>query len=118
MLYAIAALLLFQFIGEAVSAWLNGVVPGALIGMALLLVALCFLGRTPKALQRTSNGLLAHLMLLFIPAVVAVMTQAQYLASEWLPFIAACIGATALTVLATAATLRFLLKRQNRKPEC
>lgn len=118
MLYAFAALLLFQFIGEAISRWVNGAVPGALIGMALLLIALCVLGRTPKALQRTSNGLLAHLMLLFIPAVVAVMTQAEYMASEWLPFIAACIGATALTILATAATLRFLLKRQNRTPEC
>lgn len=118
MLYAFAALLLFQFIGEALSRWLNGMVPGALIGMALLLVALCLLGRTPKALQRTSNGLLAHLMLLFIPAVVAVMTQAEYMASEWLPFIVACIGATALTILVTAATLRFLLKRQNRKSEC
>lgn len=118
MLFAIAALLLFQLIGETISRWLNGAVPGALIGMALLLIALCVLGRTPKALLRTSNGLLAHLMLLFIPAVVAVMTQTEYLASEWLPFIVACIGATALTILATAATLRFFLKRQDKKPQC
>lgn len=118
MLYAFAALLLFQFMGEAISRLLNGVVPGALIGMALLLAALCMLGRTPKPLHRASNALLPHLMLLFIPAVVAVMTQAEYMASEWLPFIGACIGATALTILATAATLRFFLKRQNGKPEC
>lgn len=118
MLYAFLALLLFQFIGEAVSRLLNGVVPGALIGMALLLVALCVLGRTPQGLLRVANGLLPHLMLLFIPAVVAVMTQAEYMASEWLPFLGACIGATALTILATAATLRFFLNRQNRKPEC
>ena len=116
MLYAIAALLLFQLIGEAISQWLTIALPGPLIGMALLLIALCILGRTPVALRRTSNGLLAHLMLLFIPAVVAVMTQVDYIASEWLPFIVACIGATAITIVVTAATLQFLLKRQNRKP--
>lgn len=115
MLYAIAALLLFQFTGEAISQWLGIALPGPLIGMSLLLIALCILGRTPAALRRTSNGLLGHLMLLFIPAVVAVMTQVDYIASEWLPFIAACIGATAITIVVTAATLQFLLKRQNRK---
>ncbi len=116
MLYAIAALLLFQFIGEALSKWLNVALPGPLLGMALLLIALCAFGRTPVALRRTSNGLLAHLMLLFIPSIVAVMTQVDYISSEWLPYIAGAIGATALTIMATAATLQFLLKRQNRKP--
>lgn len=114
MLYAIAALLLLQLTGEAVAGWLDVALPGALIGMVLMLIALCILRRTPAALRRTSNGLLGHLMLLFIPSVVAVMTQTEYIAAEWLPFIAAAIGATALTILATAATLQFLLKRQNR----
>ena len=114
MLYAIAALLLLQLTGEAIARWLDIALPGALIGMALMLAALCLLRRTPVALRRTSNGLLGHLMLLFIPSVVAIMTQAEYIAAEWLPFIAAAIGATALTILVTAATLQFLLKRQNR----
>ena len=115
MLYAITALLLFQLMGEVISQWLTIALPGPLIGMALLLIALCIFGRTPDALRRTSNGLLAHLMLLFIPAVVAVMTQVDYIASEWLPFIVACIGGTAITIVVTAATLQFLLKRQGRK---
>lgn len=116
MIYAIAALLLFQFVGEFISRWLNIPLPGTLLGMALMLVALCIVGRTPKALQRTSDGLLKHLMLLFVPAVAGIMTQMDYIAAEWLPFIVASVGATAITIVVTAATLRFLLRRQNRKP--
>ena len=114
MLYAIAALLLLQLTGDVIARWLDVALPGALIGMALMLVALCLLKRTPVALRRTSNGLLGHLMLLFIPSVVAIMTQTEYIAAEWLPFIVATIVATALTLVVTAATLQFLLKRQNR----
>lgn len=114
MLYAIAALLLLQLLGDFISRWLNLALPGALIGMMLMLVALIALGRTPVPLRRTSNGLLGHLMLLFIPSVVAIMTQTEYIAAEWLPFIAAAVGATALTLLVTAVTLQFFLKRQNR----
>lgn len=115
MLYAIAALLLFQFIGEALSQWLDIALPGALLGMALLLLALIALGRTPKALQRTAGGLLSHMMLLFIPSVVAVITQVDYIASEWLPFIVACLAGTAITIVVTAVTLQFLLNRSRSK---
>ncbi|HLU14386.1 MAG TPA: CidA/LrgA family protein [Burkholderiaceae bacterium] len=117
MLYAIAALLLFQFLGEAISLWLDIALPGALVGMALFLLALISIGRTPAALQRTAGGLLGHMMLLFIPSVVAVMTQVDYIAAEWLPFIAACLAGTAITIVVTAATLQFLLKR-TRRDEC
>ncbi|HLR77428.1 MAG TPA: CidA/LrgA family protein [Burkholderiaceae bacterium] len=117
MLYAIVALLLFQLLGEAASSWLNVPLPGALLGMTLLLLALIALGRTPRGLQRTAGGLLPHLMLLFIPSVVAVMTQMDYLTSEWLPFIVASLAGTAITIVVTAATLKFLLKRQQ-KPKC
>lgn len=115
MLYAIAALLLFQLLGEAISQWLNIALPGALIGMTLLLLGLMALGRTPRALQRTSGGLLAHMMLLFIPSVVAVITQVDYIASEWLPFLAACLAGTAITIVVTAATLQFLLRRSRKR---
>lgn len=113
MLYSLAVLLLLQFLGEWIRQALGIPVPGPLIGMALMLVALCLLGRLPRALRHTSNGLLSHLMLLFIPSVVAIMTQTDRIAAEWLPFIAACILATAITTVVTAATLKFMLRRQQ-----
>lgn len=116
MLFAIAALLLFQLAGGVIAQWLEIPLPGPLLGMALMLLALCGLGRLPAALRRTSNHLLTHLMLLFIPSIVAIMTQAEYIAAQWLPFIAACIGGAAITVVVTAATLKLMLRHQHKKP--
>src|SRR5690625_4540991 len=92
-------------------------VPGESLGKGLSLVLLIILRRLPEALARISNFLLAHLMLLFIPSVVAIMTQAEIIATEWLPFVLACILATAITMMATAATFQYMLKRQSTKQQ-
>lgn len=113
MLFAMAALVLLQVVGAALSTWLNIPVPGPLMGMALMLIALCVIGRLPQALRRVSNSLVSHLMLLFIPSVAAIMTQVDHVRAEWLPFVAASVVGTALTILATAMTLRYMLKRQR-----
>ena len=73
MLYAIAALFTFQLLGEALVHLLGLPLPGALMGMLLLLGAIAALGRVPEALERTAGGLLQAMMLLFIPAIVGVM---------------------------------------------
>lgn len=113
MLYAMAALVLLQYVGAGLSKWLNIPVPGPLMGMALMLIILCMIGRLPDALRRVSGGLVSHLMLLFIPSVAAIMTQIDHVRTEWLPFVLASVVGTALTILATALTLRYMLKRQR-----
>ncbi len=115
-LFAIAALLLCQLAGEIIVQALGIALPGPLIGMALMLLGLILLGRLPLALKRSTHVLLAHLMLLFIPSIVAVMTHGDIIRSEWLPFIAACLGGTAITLLVTATTLKLMLARAERKP--
>ncbi len=115
MIYAMAALVLLQMAGEILARWWGVPVPGPLLGMALMLIALCLLQRLPVPLGRLSSRLLAHLMLLFMPSVVAIMTQVDRISLEWLPFVAACVGATAVTTVVTAATLKYMLKRQQHK---
>src|SRR5690625_7349599 len=90
-------------------------VPGVLLGIGLMLVLLMIFGRLPEALARISNFLLAHLMLLFIPSVVAIMTQAEIIATEWLPFVLECILATAITMIDNAATFYYMLICQTTK---
>jgi|SRR5690625_843489 len=116
MIWSFTALVALLLAGNSLSAWLNIPVPGALIGLVLLLLALLVVGRVPKPMGKLTNHLLAHLMLLFIPAVVAIITQVDRIATEWLAFVAACLGATVITTVVTAATLRYMLKRQQRKP--
>lgn len=110
MLPAIAALFIFQLFGELLVQWLALPVPGPLIGMLLLFGALIIRGRIPQGLSQTSNLLLNHLMLLFIPAVAAVMMHFSRVGQEWLPFLAACIGGAAVTLAVSALTLRWMLR--------
>lgn len=65
-------LFLFQLTGEAIKTSLNLPVPGAVIGMLMLLI---YLAVTPanKNLQTTCQTLISHLPLFFIPAGVGIL---------------------------------------------
>lgn len=113
MLGAITILLLFQLAGEVLAQFLSLPVPGPVIGMALLLLALVLRGSTPPDVQRTANGILGHLSILFIPGGVGVMLYLPRLADEWLPIIASLVVSTVLTLTATALVLRGLQRGPN-----
>ena len=110
MLYAVLALLAFQWLGEVLVRALGWPLPGALVGALLLLAALLALGRLPKALEQVSGALLQNMMLLFIPAIAGVMLHFDRIAREWLPFLVAGIVGAAITLVVTAWTLRWLLR--------
>jgi holin-like protein len=111
MLYAITSLFVFQLLGQALVQWLGLPLPGPLVGMLLLFIALLLRGRVPQPLADTTATLLQHMMLLFIPAGAGGMMHFGRVAQEWKPFLIACIVATAVTTVVTALTLRALLRR-------
>jgi holin-like protein len=117
MLNGFAALLVFQLLGEVTVQWLKLPLPGPLIGMLLLFAALVLYGRVPERLHLASGNLLQHLMLLFIPAVTGVMIHFERVGREWVAFLIAGIGGTAITLVVTAFTLRLLLARAKVSPE-
>jgi putative effector of murein hydrolase LrgA (UPF0299 family) len=117
-------LVAFFYCGQTLEAWSHAPLPGAVIGMALIaagLVALEFwrpaAGRRragagallpiPKLLNPPSRWLISHLGLLFVPAGVGIMTQANLLRHEWLPIVAALFGST----LAGLAVTGWLMQR-------
>lgn len=110
-LKAIALLLVIQLAGEALVRLTGLPFPGPLVGLLLLFAILVYRGATPKGLRDTTGHLLQHLLLLFIPAVAGIMMYFDRIAREWLPFLAACIGGAALTILVTAVVFRWALHR-------
>lgn len=112
-LIALGVLVAVQLLGHYIVQGLHLPVPGVLFGIGLMLIGLIYYKKLPQALTRMAQFLLAHLMLLFIPSVVGIMTQFELIASEWLPFMLACIVATAVTMVATAATFRYMLRKQS-----
>lgn len=117
MLHALAALLLFQLLGELIVRWASLPLPGALAGMGLLLCALVLKGRVPEPLERASSRLFRHMMLMFIPLVAGVVMHYERVSAEWLPFVVACLAGAAITIVVTALTLQWLMKRSETKAD-
>lgn len=113
MLAALTLLLVFQLAGEIIARASGLPVPGPVIGMALLFLALMLRGGPGEDLRRTAGTLLQHLSLLFIPAGAGIMLYGDLIAAEWLPLAAALIGSTLLAIVVTAFVLEALIKRSS-----
>jgi holin-like protein len=116
MLRAMTWLLLFELLGNAIAETLPIPMPGAVIGMTLLLAALIARGGVPDDLRDTGNLLLQNLMLLLVPATAGLMVEFPRLREEWLPICVAVIGGAAITIGVTAVTLRLLIPARSGTP--
>ena len=114
-LHALALLLVFQLIGEAAAFALALPVPGPVLGMTLLLLAVALRRDLLARLKPTAGTLLMHLSLLFVPAGVGVMVHGARLAAEGLAIVAAILASTVLALAATALTVRALLRAEDRR---
>lgn len=103
-----ALLLLFacQLSGDVIAGALNLPVPGPVVGMLLLLVALIVRKRMPQGLAQTTAPLLRHMSLLFIPAGTGVILYVDLIAAEWLAIVGAIVISTLVALLTTAVMFR------------
>ncbi len=113
MIPALATLLVFQLLGETAVRLSGAPVPGPVVGLALLLLALLLRPRGVEAIKPTAQGLLQHLSLLFVPAGVGVMQHLQRLGDEALAIGVALVLSTLLGLAAAAGTLLWLMRRQR-----
>jgi len=113
MIGGLATLLLFQLLGEVIVIVLRLPVPGPVVGMVLLFLALLWRGRVPQDLESTAQGMLHHLALMFVPAGSGIVVYLALLGQEWLPITVALIGSTVLTIAVTALTLQTVIRRQS-----
>jgi holin-like protein len=111
----LAALLACQLAGEALARLFAMPVPGPVVGMALLFAALLARRRPepPDDLARVSDGLLAQLGLLFVPAGVGVVLHLPLLARDWAPLSLAILAGTLAAVGVTGLLAQALLRRQG-----
>jgi len=114
-------LLACDLLGEALRDLMHLPIPGPVVGMLLLAVCLTLRshrsGRElPPQLEHSAEALIANMGLLFVPAGVGVITQTSVLESEWLPILAGLIGSTLLGLIATALTMRLVLRKPKPDP--
>lgn len=108
MLRGIAILLLFQLLGESTVFLTKLPVPGPVVGLVLLFLALQ-LGRRIASpyfspIEQASTSLLANLGLLFVPAGVGVVSLLGVLQAQAGPIAVVLIGSAVFTLLVTVWT--------------
>ena len=111
MIAALTQLLIFQLIGEVVARGLDLPVPGPVIGMALLFATLSLRGGPGESLKTTSQTLLSHLSLLFVPAGVGIVVHLSRVADEWPALLAALLVSTFGSMAVTALVMKALARK-------
>ena len=106
MISALTVLLIFQLIGEVLARSLDLPVPGPVIGMLLLFLALLLRGGPGDGLRTTSQNLLQHLSLLFVPAGTGIMVHLHRVADEWPALLLSLLISTLATLVVTALAMK------------
>lgn len=116
MIASLALIFLCQLAGEVLVRLTHLPVPGPVIGMGLLFAGLVWRGGPPAKLERTADGLLSHLSLLFVPAGVGIMLHLDLILSQWQPILAALVISTALTIGITGFVMQRLARKKSDRP--
>ncbi len=106
MLSALTQLLIFQLLGEVIARALALPVPGPVLGMLFLFLTLMLRGGPTPALHDTSQNLLQHLSLLFVPAGTGIMVHLHRVADEWLALLLSLLVSTLATLVVTALVMK------------
>lgn len=114
-LRGLAVLLMLQLAGEALSHALAWPIPGPVVGMALLLMAL----QAPflrAAVQAAAEMLLQHLSLLFIPVGVGVITHLDLMSQYGGRLALVIVLSTVVGLAVTAGLLQRLWRNEAPAP--
>jgi putative effector of murein hydrolase LrgA (UPF0299 family) len=104
MLQTLGLLLGCQLAGEFVARGLGLPIPGPVLGLVILLAALALKPSLTRALRPTTQVILAHLSLMFVPAGVGVIGNLEVLSSYWARLLVVLTLSTILLMLVTIAT--------------
>ena len=113
MVRGLTLLLLFQLCGEFVSRLFELPIPGNVLGMGLLLLALLTKLVDIKWFEEAAEMLLSNMALFFVPAGVGVMVYSDLIAAEWLPITLATVLSTFVVMTVTGKLAQKLESREQ-----
>jgi holin-like protein len=116
----LAIILGFGFAGEILSLYLPLGMPASVLGLLLMLAALCLKILKPEHLGETAEFLSANMAFFFLPAAVTILDNFDVFRQVLLPFIVICLAGMFVTFAVTYATvyfIRVLMARTGRGAE-
>lgn len=113
MLKAFTILLLFQLLGETLVGLTGIPIPGPVIGMLLLWIALHIKNGASSELSQLSQNLISHLSLLFLPAGVGLFFLPASIQQYWPAVLGAMVLGTFVSMLFTGGLAKALSGRNG-----
>jgi holin-like protein len=114
---AVAAVLVCDLLGELLARVLRLPIPGAVLGMGLLLAALVVRGRPlPDAAAAAGNRLVGLLPFLFVPIGVAGCAYAALVRGSWLAVAAAIVVSVVVGIGVTVGVASLVSRMRARPP--
>lgn len=117
MVPALAIVLLFQLVGEVLSRAAGLPLPGPVLGMVFLVIALQLSARLSALLRPTALGVLGHLSLFFVPAGVGVVAHLPVLAAHGPALAVALVVSTLAAIVVGALTFAGVARLVKSLPD-
>lgn len=113
MLPGIFIVLFFYVLGELIGWLLDGFIPGSVIGMILLFVALCLKIVKPQQIKPIAKFLCDNMALFFVPAGVGIITALDILSQYWQAILIACAVSTIIVIVVVASIQEWFEKHRK-----
>lgn len=110
-----AIFLAICIIGNAISAVLPFPFPGSVIAMILLFVLLVTKAIKAEKISGVADFFLDNMAFFFIPPTVNIVNYIDVIKNVWWQFILICVVTTFLTFIATAYTVKGVMRLINRR---
>lgn len=111
--------MVFQIIGNVLELMFHLPVPGAVIGMFLLLLSLISVDKLAQYVRPISLVLISYLAVLFVPAGVGIILHVERIKAEWFAISASLLISTALAIITSSLVIKYstiwLNKRKSQK---
>lgn len=109
-------ILFFFFLGQLISLLIHGFIPGSVIGMILLFLALFFKVIKPENVRSTATVITKNMAVFFVPAAVGLMAYVELVSHNFLAIIVG-IGISTILTIITVALLQEYLENRSKKGE-
>lgn len=114
MIKGIFIILLFYFIGQGISYLIHAFIPGNIIGMILLFLALYFKAVSPDNVRDVANAFTKNMAIFFIPAGAGLLGAYGVISKFWMSILIVCSVSTIL-VIAVVAIIQQQWEKRSKK---
>lgn len=108
-------LVLFQLLGTALNVMVLPMLPGPIIGLVLLFIALLARGQASESLQVAASSLLRYLPLLLVPPAVGVMAYTEAILDDFWAIVGVLVISLVVSLIFTGWLMQALIRRQQRR---